>query len=66
MRRILISLREEQTKKLKPHPEILQIRIDNERSPLNSIPQDLRKPLFNIFNQHQMEQLKESQEIGLR
>ncbi len=48
----LISLREEQVKKLKPHPEILKIRIDNERSPLNYIPQDLRKPLFNIFNKH--------------
>ena len=48
----LILLSEEQTKKLRSHPEIMQIRIDNERSPLNFIPQDLRKPLFNIFNQH--------------
>ena len=48
----LILFSEEQTKKLRSHPEIMQIRIDNERSPLNFIPQDLRKPLFNIFNQH--------------
>jgi creatinine amidohydrolase/Fe(II)-dependent formamide hydrolase-like protein len=37
---------------LKQHPEVLMIRIDDERSPINSIPLDLRKPLFKIFEKH--------------
>ncbi|MCB9208409.1 MAG: creatininase family protein [Ignavibacteriales bacterium] len=48
----ILELSPEKAKNLKPHPEILQVRIDNERSPLTSIPQDLRKPLFTIFNTH--------------
>lgn len=48
----LIQLSEEQKNNIKSHPEILQIRIDNERSPLTAIPMDLRKPLYNIFNLH--------------
>ena len=34
------------------HPEILKIRIDPEKSPIYSIPIDLRKPIFNIFLKH--------------
>jgi creatinine amidohydrolase/Fe(II)-dependent formamide hydrolase-like protein len=31
------------------HPEILSCRIDLKSSPINSIPSDLRKPLYRIF-----------------
>lgn len=39
-------------KQLKEHPEILQLRFDSERSPVNAIPVDLRNPLFRILQQH--------------
>lgn len=34
---------------VRPHPEILKIRIDPKRSPVNEIPVDLRVPLIRIF-----------------
>jgi creatinine amidohydrolase/Fe(II)-dependent formamide hydrolase-like protein len=34
------------------HPEILKLRFDSKSSPINSIPGDLRKPLFRIFLKH--------------
>jgi creatinine amidohydrolase/Fe(II)-dependent formamide hydrolase-like protein len=34
------------------HPEVLALRIDRERSPHESIPSDLRKPVYEIFLQH--------------
>ena len=34
------------------HPEILNIRFDPEKSPIYSIPADLRKPVFKIFLKH--------------
>ena len=48
----MLNLPDEKVKKLNPHPEIMQIRIDNERSPLNSIPLDLRKPLLKIYSEY--------------
>lgn len=39
-------------KLLKEHPEILKIRIDPERSPLEEIPPALRKPLLDIYLEH--------------
>lgn len=33
-------------------PEVLKLRIDAERSPLDLLPGDLRKPLFEIYLQH--------------
>ncbi len=36
----------------KEHPEILKLRIDSKSSPINSIPIDLRKGLFQICLQH--------------
>lgn len=33
----------------KPHPEIMQLRFDKERSHINEIPIDLREPLFKIL-----------------
>ncbi|MCJ7582616.1 MAG: creatininase family protein, partial [Candidatus Aminicenantes bacterium] len=34
------------------HPEILKMRFDPEKSPIYSIPLDLRKPVFKIFLKH--------------
>ncbi|MEZ5197560.1 MAG: creatininase family protein [Bacteroidales bacterium] len=34
---------------LKGNPETLKLRFDNERSPINAIPTDLRKKIYNIF-----------------
>jgi creatinine amidohydrolase/Fe(II)-dependent formamide hydrolase-like protein len=43
----------EHTRKLaKPHPYIVKLRFDRERSNLADIPFDIRKPLLNIFLQH--------------
>jgi creatinine amidohydrolase/Fe(II)-dependent formamide hydrolase-like protein len=35
-----------------PHPEIMKVRIDNEKSPIHGTPVDLRKPLLQIFLKH--------------
>jgi len=45
----LVDLDDAQLKKIKEHPEILQLRFDQERSPMIAMPEELRKPLFNIF-----------------
>ncbi len=34
------------------HPEILSLRFDPERSPVESVPADLREPLYRIFLEH--------------
>ena len=39
-------------KAVKKQPEILKIRFDSKGSPINSIPTDIRKPLFRIFLKH--------------
>jgi creatinine amidohydrolase/Fe(II)-dependent formamide hydrolase-like protein len=36
----------------KAHPEIMHLRFDPEKSPMDYIPIDLRRPLFNIFMQY--------------
>jgi creatinine amidohydrolase/Fe(II)-dependent formamide hydrolase-like protein len=41
-----------QKKNIRPRPEVLKLRIDQEKSPLGSMPVDLRKPLFRIFLEH--------------
>lgn len=45
----LISFPPEKVKTLKEHPVILKLRFSPDRSPLNGIPTDLRKPLLKIF-----------------
>jgi mycofactocin system creatininase family protein len=35
-----------------PHPEVLQVRLDKEHAPLNTIPSDLRGPLLDIYLMH--------------
>lgn len=39
-------------KKGKKHPEILQLRFDEEQSPTNTIPLDIRRDLFTILLHH--------------
>jgi creatinine amidohydrolase/Fe(II)-dependent formamide hydrolase-like protein len=34
------------------HPEVLKLRFDSRRSPMNAIPLDLRRPLFGILLDH--------------
>ncbi len=36
----------------RPHPEVLKLRFDPRRSPIDAIPMDLRRPLFRIFLEH--------------
>jgi creatinine amidohydrolase/Fe(II)-dependent formamide hydrolase-like protein len=38
--------------RINPHPEVLKIRIDRERSPITALPVDLRRGLFQIFLDH--------------
>jgi creatinine amidohydrolase/Fe(II)-dependent formamide hydrolase-like protein len=40
------------TGRVKPHPEVLKVRIDPERSPMDAVPVDLRRGLFQIFLEH--------------
>jgi len=37
---------------VKPQPEVLEVRIDRERSPIDAVPVDLRQGLFRIFLDH--------------
>jgi creatinine amidohydrolase/Fe(II)-dependent formamide hydrolase-like protein len=48
----LIDEKELPSKTVREHPEILKMRFDSKSSPINSIPTDLRKPLFRIFKKH--------------
>lgn len=48
----LIEPPEERRSKLRAYPEILQLRFDNRRSPVDGIPVDLRKPLYRIYLEH--------------
>jgi creatinine amidohydrolase/Fe(II)-dependent formamide hydrolase-like protein len=38
--------------RVKAHPEVLKIRIDRERSPIDAVPVDLRRGLYRIFDDH--------------
>jgi len=48
----LIDAKEIPPKIVREQPEILKLRFDSKASPINSIPTDLRKPLFRIFLKH--------------
>ncbi|MGD2185784.1 MAG: creatininase family protein, partial [Desulfobacterales bacterium] len=48
----LIDAKELPPKAVREHPEILKLRFDSKSAPVNSIPMDLRKPLFRIFLKH--------------
>ncbi|RMG54386.1 MAG: creatininase family protein [Acidobacteria bacterium] len=40
------------TLKPRPHPEVMKIRLDPEKSPMESVPVDLRERLYRIFLEH--------------
>jgi creatinine amidohydrolase/Fe(II)-dependent formamide hydrolase-like protein len=48
----LIKISADKHRKVKPHPEILTLRFDPGRSPLEAMPTDLRKPMVKIFLEH--------------
>jgi creatinine amidohydrolase/Fe(II)-dependent formamide hydrolase-like protein len=48
----LIEISGERLAKLKAHPEVLQLRFDNRRSPVDGIPVDLREPLYRLYLEH--------------
>ena len=48
----LIAKNERTQKLAKPHPEILQLRFDQERSKLSDLPKGIRKPLFTILQEY--------------
>ncbi|PQP35274.1 creatininase [Desulfobacteraceae bacterium SEEP-SAG9] len=48
----LIDIPEAQKNLLKERPEILKLRFDPKKSPKDSIPVDLRTPLYSIFLEH--------------
>jgi hypothetical protein len=38
--------------KVKPHPQVMKLMIDNDKSPISDIPDDLRDKLFAIYLNH--------------
>lgn len=48
----LIEKNERTQKLAKPHPEILQLRFDQERSKLADLPESIRQPLFRILQEY--------------
>jgi len=48
----LIAANEHTSRLAKPHPEIMKLRFDKERSNLEDLPEKIRKPLFTILTQY--------------
>ncbi|MFH1833928.1 MAG: creatininase family protein, partial [bacterium] len=48
----LIDLPVPERKRAREHPEILKLRFDPERSPLDGLPVDLRRPVYSILLEH--------------
>jgi len=48
----LINLPEERKKSAREHPVVLKLRFGQEKSPVDGIPVDLRKPLYRILLKH--------------
>ena len=51
-RKNLVEINDFTKRMAKPHPEIMKLRFDNERSKISDIPLHLRQPLFDILSQH--------------
>jgi creatinine amidohydrolase/Fe(II)-dependent formamide hydrolase-like protein len=47
-----IELSPKASRVIKARPEVMKVRIDNERSPVDAVPVDLRRGLFRIFLEH--------------
>ncbi|MFH1680366.1 MAG: creatininase family protein [Candidatus Eisenbacteria bacterium] len=48
----LLSLPARDKKRIRPHPEVLQLRFDSVRSPIEGIPIEMRIPLYRILLEH--------------
>ncbi len=48
----LIKIKDSEKSKLKRNEEVLFLRFDQERSPMTSIPEELRNPLYTIYLQY--------------
>jgi mycofactocin system creatininase family protein len=48
----LIQPSTEKRKAPREHPDVLKVRFDPERSPIDGIPKDLRRPLYRIYLRH--------------
>jgi mycofactocin system creatininase family protein len=48
----VIELSLKASRAVKARPEVMKVRIDNERSPVDAVPVDLRRGLFRIFLEH--------------
>ena len=48
----LIAKNERTLKLAKAHPEIMELRFDQERSRMEDLPKNVRKPLFGIFQEY--------------
>jgi hypothetical protein len=48
----LLEIRGGAPERPRPHHEILKVRIDPERSPVEAVPADLRGPLMRILRAH--------------
>ena len=53
------------SKGVTPHPEIMKLRFDPDRSPVDSIPSGLRQPLYEIFLKHAKGAVRRSGRIWL-
>jgi len=47
-----VELSRKASRAVKPRPEVMKVRIDNERSPVDAVPVDLRRGLYRIFLEH--------------
>lgn len=52
-------------KKFRPHPEILSLRFDPQRSPLDGLPLNLRRPIYRIFLEHAPRAVKRNGRLWL-
>ena len=52
LQRGAIELSPKASRAVKPRPQVMKVRIDNERSPVDAVPVDLRGGLYKIFLDH--------------
>jgi creatinine amidohydrolase/Fe(II)-dependent formamide hydrolase-like protein len=48
----VLQIPESRTSAAKEHPEIVKVRFEAERSPMDNIPRELREPLYRIYLEH--------------
>lgn len=60
-RRTLPAIREELAQGGRPHPEIMSMRFDRERAHIQTIPIDLRQPLYHIMRSHATGSVRQEQ-----